>query len=188
MAAVTICSDIGAPKNKVCHCFHCFSILREMKPAYLLGGLMLKLKLQYFGHLMWIVNSLEKSLMLGKIESRRRRKGVSGWDGLIASLMQRTWTWANFKRWWKTGRPGMLQSMESQRAGHYWVTGQQQEAGLNKGCFDLVEWKIIWEIIVLINSFLISVFIHVTPLGQALGWADQYAFLTIEGGREVLAT
>ena len=48
------------------------SILREINPEYSLGGLMLKLKLQYFGHLMWIDNSLEKSLMLGKIEGRRR--------------------------------------------------------------------------------------------------------------------
>ena len=49
------------------------SILREINPEYSLEGLMLKLKLQYFGHLMWTANSLEKSLVLGKIEGRRRR-------------------------------------------------------------------------------------------------------------------
>ena len=49
------------------------SILREINPEYSLEGLMLKLKLQYFGHLMRTVDSLEKSLMLGKIEGRRRR-------------------------------------------------------------------------------------------------------------------
>ena len=49
------------------------SILREINPEYLLEGLMLKLKLQYFGHLIQTDDSLEKSLMLGKIESRRRR-------------------------------------------------------------------------------------------------------------------
>ena len=49
------------------------SILKEINPDYLLEGLMLKLKLQYFGHLMQRVNSLEKTLMLGKIEGRRRR-------------------------------------------------------------------------------------------------------------------
>ena len=49
------------------------SILKEINPEYLLEGLMLKLKLQYFGHLMQRVNSLEKTLMLGKIEGRRRR-------------------------------------------------------------------------------------------------------------------
>ena len=49
------------------------SILREINPEFSLEGLMLKLKLQYFGHLMHIDDSLEKSLMLGKIEGRRRR-------------------------------------------------------------------------------------------------------------------
>ena len=49
------------------------SILKEINPEYLLEGLMLKLKLQYFGHLMQRVDSLEKTLMLGKIEGRRRR-------------------------------------------------------------------------------------------------------------------
>ena len=52
------------------------SILKEISPGCLLEGLMLKLKLQYFGHLMWRAHSLEKTLMLGKIESRRRR----GWQ------------------------------------------------------------------------------------------------------------
>ena len=49
------------------------SILKEMSPEYSLEGLVLKLKLQYFGHLMWRTNSLEKPLMLGKIEDRRKR-------------------------------------------------------------------------------------------------------------------
>ena len=49
------------------------SILKEIYPAYSLGGLMLKVKLQYFGHLMGRADSLEKTLMLGKIEGRRRR-------------------------------------------------------------------------------------------------------------------
>ena len=50
------------------------SVLKEINPEYsLIGGLLLKLKLQYFGHLMWTANSLEKTLMLGKIEGRRRK-------------------------------------------------------------------------------------------------------------------
>ena len=53
-------------------------ILREISPAYSLEALMLKLKLQYFGHLMWRADSLEKTLMLGKIEGRRRKKGMTG--------------------------------------------------------------------------------------------------------------
>ena len=64
------------------------SILKEISPEYSLEGLMLKLKLQYFGHLKWRIDSLEKTLMLGKIEGRRRR----GWqrmrwlDGIIDSM------------------------------------------------------------------------------------------------------
>ena len=64
------------------------SILKEISPEYSLEGLMLRLKLQYFGHLMWRTDSLEKTLMLGKIEGRRRR----GWqrmrwlDGITNSM------------------------------------------------------------------------------------------------------
>ena len=61
--------------------------LKEISPEHSLEGLMLKLKLQYFGHLMGIDDSLEKSLMLGKIEGRRR-EGVRESDGWIASPMQ----------------------------------------------------------------------------------------------------
>ena len=70
------------------------SILKEISPEYSLEGLMLRLKLQYLGHLMRRANSLEKTLMLGKIEGRRRR-GDRGWDGWMASLIQWTWVWAN---------------------------------------------------------------------------------------------
>ena len=52
-------------------------------------------------------------------------EGVRGWDGWMASLMQWTWTWENFGRWWGTGRPGMPQSMGSQRVAHDWATEQQ---------------------------------------------------------------
>ena len=55
------------------------SMVKEINPEYSLEGLMLKLKLQYFGHLMWRTNSLDKTLMLGKIEGR-------GWDGWMVSL------------------------------------------------------------------------------------------------------
>ena len=61
------------------------SILKEINPEYSLEGLMLKLKLQYFGHLMPKANSLEKTLMLGKIEGRRRR-GQQGMDGITDSM------------------------------------------------------------------------------------------------------
>ena len=73
------------------------SILKEISPEYSLGGLMLKLR--YFGHLMQRTDSLEKTLMLGKTEGRRRRGG-RGWDGWMASPTQWTWVWASSRSWW----------------------------------------------------------------------------------------
>ena len=99
------------------------SILKEISPEYSLKGLMLKLKLQYFGHLMWRTDSLEKILMLGKTEGREG--DGRGWDGWIASPTQWTWVWVSSGKRWKTGKPGMLQFMGLQRIGHDWQTGQQ---------------------------------------------------------------
>ena len=79
------------------------------------------LKLKYFGDLMQTVDSLEISNELGKIEGRRRRVD-RGWDGWMASPTQWTWVGANSERWWRTGKPGVLQSMGSQRVAHDWVT------------------------------------------------------------------
>ena len=62
------------------------STLKEISPEYSLEGMMMKLKLQYFGHLMWRIDSLEKTLMLGKFEGRRRRGGqdeMFGWHHLL---------------------------------------------------------------------------------------------------------
>ena len=66
---------------------------------YSLEGLMMKLKLQYFCHLMWRTDSLEKTLMLGKIEGGRRR-GQQRMRWLMASLCQWTWVWVNSGSWW----------------------------------------------------------------------------------------
>ena len=96
------------------------SILKEISPECSLEELMLKLKLQYFGHLMQRTNSLEKTLLLGKVEGRRRR-GWLGWDGWIASLTWWTWVWVSSGRWWWTGKPGVLQSMGSWRVRHNWT-------------------------------------------------------------------
>ena len=82
------------------------SILKEINPEYSLEGLMLKLKLQQFDHLMQRADSLKKTLMLGKIEGRRRDD--RGWDGWLASLTQWTWVWASSGRWWRPGKPGVL--------------------------------------------------------------------------------
>ena len=83
---------------------------------YSLERLMLKLKRQYFGHLRRRTDSLEKNLILRKIEGHD-----GGWDGWMASLTQWTWVSVNSGSWWWTGRPGVLQSMGSQRVRYNWV-------------------------------------------------------------------
>ena len=93
------------------------SILKEISPECSLGGLMLTLKLQYFGHLIWRADSLEKTLMLAGGEGDDR-----GWDSWMASLTQWTWVWVDSGSWWWTGRPCVLQFMGLQRLGHGWAT------------------------------------------------------------------
>ena len=91
-------------------------ILKEIIPGCSLEGLMLKLKLQYFGHLMWRIDSLEKTLMLGGIGGRRRRgrQRMKMKMKRMASLTRWTWLWVNSGSWWWTGRPGVLRFMGSQ--------------------------------------------------------------------------
>ena len=137
------------------------SILKEIGPEYSLEGLILKF--QYFGHRMQRNNSLEKTLMRGKISCKYQswifvgrtdaeaeapilwppdvielthwkrpwcweKLKVGGeeddrvWDGWMASPTRWTWVWVNSPSWWWTGRPGILQSMGSQRVGHDWAT------------------------------------------------------------------
>ena len=127
------------------------SILKEMSPEYLLEGLMLKLKLQSFCHLMQRTDSLEKTLMLGKIEGGRRR----GWqrmrwlDGITNSMV-----WASSRSWWWSGKPGVLQSMGSQRVGHDWVSeliliwwprGKEPAWQCRRHVFDPWFGKIFWR-------------------------------------------
>ena len=93
--------------------------------TYYTLGLMLKLKLHYCGHLMWTADSLEKSLLLGKTEGRRRRgcQRTKGLDGITNAMDMNL---GKLQEWWGTGRPGMLQSMALQRLGYDWATEQQQ--------------------------------------------------------------
>ena len=97
------------------------SILKKISPEYSFECLMLKLKFQYFGHLMWRTDSLEKTLMLAMIEGRRRSDNRE-WVYWMASLTQCTWIWVISGFWWWTWKPGMLNSMVWQRVGHEWLT------------------------------------------------------------------
>ena len=95
------------------------SILKEISPEYSLEGLMLKLKLQSFGHLM------RRTHLKGPWCWERLKVGEGddrGRDGWMASLTQWNWVWVSSGSWWWTGKPGMLQSMGSQRIRHDWVT------------------------------------------------------------------
>ena len=96
------------------------SILKEISPGYSLEGLMLKLKLQSFGHLMQRVDSLEKTLMLGGIGAGEGDD--RGRDGWMVSPTRWAWVWVNSGSLWWTGRPGMLWFMGSQRVRHNWAT------------------------------------------------------------------
>ena len=98
---------------------------KEIKPVnpkgnqpWILEWLMLKL--QWFSHLMWGANSLEKTLMLRKIEGWKRRatEDETIW---MASPTQNTWVWESSRRWWNTREPGMQQSTGSQRVRHNWI-------------------------------------------------------------------
>ena len=93
------------------------SILKEINPECSSEGLMLKLKLQYFDHLMWRTDSLENILMLERLNAGREWND-RGWHGCMASLTRWTWFWTSSGNWWWTSKPDMLQSMGSQRVEH----------------------------------------------------------------------
>ena len=88
------------------------SIWQEINPECSLERLMLKLKLQYFGHLMWWADSLEKTLPGARKDWRQEEKGKNrGWDDWMTSPTRWTWVLASSRRWWRMEKPGVLQSM-----------------------------------------------------------------------------
>ena len=108
------------------------SILKEISPEYALEGLMLKL--QYFGHLMWRTNSLEKNLMLERLKARGQGNDRR-WDGWMASLTQCTWVWANSRRYWRTGNLACCSPWGSQFVRHNWANEQQTNERMNATVF-----------------------------------------------------
>ena len=96
------------------------SILKEVSPECSLEGLMLKLKLQYFGHLMWRNDSLKRPWCWKRLKAEGEGDD-RGWDGWLASLTWWTWVWIGSRSWWWTGKPGVLQSMGSQRVRNEWL-------------------------------------------------------------------
>ena len=101
------------------------SILKEISPEYSLEGLMLKLKLQYFGHWCEELTHWKRPWCWERLRAGGEGNN-RGWDGWMASMTQWTWVWVNSGSWWWTGMPGVLQSMVSHRAGHDWVTELNQ--------------------------------------------------------------
>ena len=97
------------------------SILKEISPGCSLEGLMLRLKLQYFGYLMRRVDSWKRPWCWEGLGAGGEGDD-RGWDGWMASPTLWTWVWVNSRSCWRTGRPGMLWFMWSQRVGHDWVT------------------------------------------------------------------
>ena len=96
------------------------SMLKEINPVYSFEGLMLKIKLQYFSHLMRRASSMEKTLMRERLRAGEGKD--RGWDGWMASPTQQAWVWVGSGSWWWTLRPGVLPSMWSQRVGHNWAS------------------------------------------------------------------
>ena len=95
------------------------SILKEICPEYSLEGLMLKLKFQYFGHVMQRTASLKRPWCWERLKAREGDD--RGWDGWMESPVQWTWVWVNSGSCWWTGRPVLLQSMGLQRVRHDWA-------------------------------------------------------------------
>ena len=97
------------------------STLKNIRPECSLERLMLKLKLQYFSHLMQRTAYWKRRWCWERLKVRGEEDN-RGWDGWMASPTQWTWVWVSSRSWWWTGKPGVLQSVRSQRVRHDWAT------------------------------------------------------------------
>ena len=126
------------------------SLLKEINPEYSLEGLMLKLKLQYFGYMMWRTDSFEKILLMGKIEGRRRRgrqrrRWLVGITDSKDMSLSKIW---ELVMWWP-GKPEVQQSMGSQRVGHDRATELNWTEFVSSSFFFSLFFLISWRLITL---------------------------------------
>ena len=172
------------------------SILKEISPGCSLEGMVLKLNLQYFGHLceefthwkrLWCWERLGAG---GEGDDR-------GWDGWKASLTWWMWVWVNSGSWWWTGRPGLLRFMGSQRVGHNWATELNAiemiyilvsckgmvEIQLTQHGFELSSFTFMWiflnKYILLCDSLQLSEFLDSEPRVQRADYKVLYEFSTV---------
>ena len=133
------------------------SILREISLKCSLERLMLKLKLQWFVHLMQRTSSWKRPWCWERLKAGGEGDD-RGWDGWMASPTQWTWVWVGYGSWWQTGKPGVLQSMGSQRVGHDWATElktcfvpnlqsilEDIICALGKNVYFSVVWSFLWK-------------------------------------------
>ena len=128
---------------------------------------MLQLKLQYFGHLMRRVNSLERPWCWQGLGAEGEGDD-SGWNGWKASPTRWTRVWVNSGSWWRTGRPGVLWFMGSQRVGHDWVT----ELNWNIASLHL------WAESMVRNNFTFFIYSHVGLSSHILPTLNYYWIFT----------
>ena len=146
-------------------------MLKEINPEYSLEGLMLKLKLQFFGHLMEELTHWKRpccwEILKAGGEGHDR-----GWDGWMASPTQWTWAWVISGSSWWTGRPGVLWSMGLQRVGHNWAT-ELKEKNFGRKCVTTIvseRWNIVMGVTGTLESMTgNTAFINKSSKGEAEG-------------------
>ena len=136
------------------------SILKEIGPWCSLEGLMLKLKLQYFGH------SFKKSWIIGKDPDVGSNWGQEengddrGWDVWMASPTRWAWILVNSSSWWWIGRPGVLRFMGSQRVRHNWATELNRTEGKRNSLTEKLKFCFVWFTFLSLKNFICEYYTH----------------------------